>query len=331
MPVLSRRTALAGLAALGACGLAPPARGATARLSSLIISGMPSVPSVVLAHLVESGALSMLVDRPTLTIWRSADQMRTAVLSGEMKLFGAPSYSAANLFNRGVPIRQVNILTWGLVYLMSRDPAIQRIEDLAGRHVLVPSRNDAPDLILRLVLRRLGMNPDKDVKLQYVGTPTEAAQLFLAGRADCALTPEPAATAVEMRAAQAGLPVHRAIDLTQAYAAASGRPARIPQAGLCVREDFLQARPDVVQAIHDGCLASARWMLDHPAEAGRLGAARLDLAAEIVTRSIPHFRLEVASAAAARADMERYFADLIEMSPDILGGHLPDPRFYWGS
>ena len=330
-PILSRRTTVAGLAALGGRLLLPGmARAASPVLDALTVSGMPSTPSVVLARMVESGALDALVKKPAFEIWRTADQMRTAVLAGTMKVFAAPTYSAASMANRGVALRQVNILTWGLVYLLSRDPAISRIEDLAGRHVLVPSRNDAPDLIFRLLLRRAGMNPERDLKLQYVGAPTEAAQLLLAGRADAALTPEPAATAAELRAAEAGAVIHRILDLTEIYGKVTGRPARIAQAGLAVAEDVVQQHPDVVAAVHAGCIASARWVLDHPAEAGELGARYLGLPAAIVARSIPRFRLAVQSAAEVRGEIEGYFADLIEMSPDIVGGRLPDARFYWG-
>jgi NitT/TauT family transport system substrate-binding protein len=280
---------------------------------------------------VEHGGLAAAVRKPVFEVWRHADQMRTGVLSGKMTVFGTPSYAAANLFNRGVRLRQVNILTWGLVYIMSRDAAVRRVEDLAGKHVIVPLRNDAPDLIFRLVLRRAGMDPDKDIRLQYVGASTEAVQLLLAGRADCALTSEPAGTAAELRAAAAGAAVHRAVDLTQAYAAVTGRLARIAQAGLAVTEDFVQAHPEVVTAIHAGCVASARWVMEHPQEAGRLGAAHLGLSAEIVERSLPRFRLAVASAAEARADMESYFTDLMDMSPNIIGGKLPAAGFYWGA
>lgn len=329
---LSRRSALAGLFALGCPGLSLRPTAATAgRLDALTIHGMPSVPSVVLAHLTQGDGLAGLVDKPVLEIWRHADQMRMAVLNGTMKLFAAPSYSTANMFNRGVPLRQVNILTWGLVYVLSRHPDIKRFEDLAGRHLLVPSRNDAPDLILRLVLRRLGMNPDKDLKLQYVGAPTEAVQLLLAGRADCALVPEPSTTAAEIRAESAGIAVHRVLDLTEVYARVTGRPARISQAGLAVSEDVLQAHPDIVAAIHSGCIASAQWTLNHPTEAGNLGARYLNLSADIIARSIPRFRLAVLSAADARRDMENYFSDLMEMSPEIVGGRLPQERYYWGA
>jgi NitT/TauT family transport system substrate-binding protein len=331
MTRLSRRSAMAGLFAFGYSGRGSRAAAAEGRLDRLTIHGIPSVPSVVLAHMVENGGLAGLVGAFSLEIWRNADQMRMAVLNGRMKVFGAPSYSTANMFNRGVPLRQVNILTWGLVYGLSRRADIHRVEDLAGRHLLVPSRNDAPDLILRLVLRRLGLIPDKDIRLQYVGAPTEAVQLLLAGRADCALVPEPSATAAMMRAEAAGIAVHRVIDLTEAYAAATGRPARIAQAGLAVAEDFVQAYPDVVAAIHAGCMAGARWTLANPVEAGQLGARHLNVPADIVARSIPRFRLAVQSALDARAEMESYFADLMEMSPEIVGGRLPEERYYWGA
>jgi len=327
--VLSRRATLTGLAA-AAASKSLRVRAAE-MLEHLTISGMPSTPSVVLAYITEHGVLDGLVKAPVLDIYRSADQMRTGVLAGTTKLFGIPSYSAASMYNRGVPIRQVNILTWGQVYLMVRDPAIRGIADLAGRRVVVPSHNDAPDLIFRLVLRRAGLTPQKDLQLQYVGAPTEAVQLFLAGQADCALMPEPAATAAELRGEEVGIAVRRAVDLTEAYATLTGRPARIAQAGLGVTEDFLQQHPDIVAAVHAGCVAGAQWTLDNPAEAARLGEKYLALPAKIVARSIPRFRLAVISAAEARADMENYFADLMDMSPDIVGGKLPDARFYWGA
>lgn len=325
---LSRRTLLSGAAALTGLGMLPARSGAAA--DTFTINAMPATPSVVVAHLVESGALSAHVANAAMKVWRSPDQMRAGVLSGEMKVFGTPSYSCANMRNRGVPVRLMNILTWGLLYVMTRDPAVTKVEDLAGKQLLMAFRNDAPDLIFRIVLRKAGMDPDKDVRIQYLGTPTEAAQLFLAGKADIAVLPEPVATASQLRGMQQGIAVQRAIDLTAVYGQLSNRPPYMAQAGLGVSEDLVQSRPELVRAIHDACVASARWVMNNPASAGRLGADYLDMQPAIIERSLPHFRLRVASAAEARPDLEHYFTDLIAMSPDILGGRMPDDAFYWG-
>jgi len=328
MPPLTRRATLTGLVA--AVASLPLRLHAAEKLGQLTISGMPSTPSVVLAYVATHGVLDTLVTSPRLEIYRTPDQMRSEVLAGSSKLFGIPTYSAASMYNRGVPLRLVNILTWGELYLLARDQPIHGIADLAGRHILVPSHNDAPDLIFRLILRRAGLTPGKDLHLQYVGTPTEAVQLFLTGRADCALLPEPAASAAELRGEQYAIPVRRAIDLTEAYAALTGRAPRIAQAGLGVSEDFLEAHPDIVAAIHAGCVAGAAWTRDNPADAAALGARYLGLPIPILAHSLPRFRLDVRSAVQARGDIENYFTDLMELSPDIIGGRLPDSRFYWG-
>ncbi|NFV79601.1 ABC transporter substrate-binding protein [Magnetospirillum aberrantis] len=330
MTILTRRQALAGLAATGA--LAFGGRPLSAQsLDQFTINAMPATPSVVVAHLVENNALSAHVAKATLKVWRTPDQMRAGVLSGDMKVFGTPSYSCANMMNRGVPVRLMNIMTWGLLYLMTRGPEIRSVSDLAGKDVVLAFRNDAPDLIFRLVLRRAGLDPEKDLKLHYVGTPTEASQLFLAGKTEIAVLPEPASSAVILRGMQAGISVERAIDLTEAYGKLTGRAPRIAQAGLGVSEDLVQSRPELVKAIHEACVASARWVLNNPASAGRLGADYLDLQPAIIERSLPWFRLNITSAAEARPELEAYFNDLMEMSPDIVGGRLPDDRFYWGA
>lgn len=329
MHPFSRRALLGGLGAVGllpAAGRAAPA----ALLDSLTIAGMPATPSVVLAHMVESGALSAHVGKARLKVWRTPDQVRAGVVSGEMKVFGIPAYSCANLKNRGAPVRMLNIMTWGLLYVVSRDPSVTRIEDLAGRTVLQSFRGDAPDLVFRQILGKLGMNPDKDVTLNYVATPTEAGQLFLAGKADTAILQEPMTTAVQMRGMQAGIPVHRVLDLTDIYGRVNNRAGGIPQAGLGVSEELVQQRPELVKAIHEACLAGARWVGNNPASAGRLGTDYLDLPAPIIERSLPHFRLGVASAAQSRTEMEAFFSDLLAMSPDIVGGRLPESGFYWG-
>lgn len=333
---LSRRSALLGLSALGSLGLGglgllrlPLAQAADA--SPLVISAMPASPSVLIARMIDSGYLESVAPGAQMHVWRTPDQMRAGVLGGDLKVFGTPSYSCANLHNRGVPVRMLNILTWGLLYMMTRDDAVQGMADLAGKKVVLAFRNDAPDLIFRIVLSKLGLEPGKDLEVDYVGTPTEATQLLLAGRYDNAILPEPAATASQMRGAQDGITIRRAADLTAEYGRLTGRPARLAQAGMGIAEDLLQSRPEVVAAIHQGCIEAAAWTQANPDEAGALGGRALELPPPLVTRSLPNFRLDVVSSGDARPDMETYFEELMSLSPDIVGGALPGDDFYWSA
>ena len=76
--------------------------------------------------------------------------------------------------------------------------------------------------------------------------------------------------------------------------------------------------------------AAAGWVADNSRAAAALIADPLKLPVPIVEASLLRFRLKVASASEAKADLEAYFSALMTLSPDIVAGHLPDAAFYWG-
>jgi len=176
--MLSRRNFLAGLGLAGAAGLVPVRGAFGASLSEpLTIWGIPASPSAVFARAVASGALDTVAPGARFDIWKSTDQMRAGIATGDFKLFGTSTYAASNFYNRGAGTRMVNVVTWGVLYVMARDESITKIEDLAGKTILNSNKNEAPDLIFRLVLKWAGLDPDKDVNIEYVGSPNEEVPL----------------------------------------------------------------------------------------------------------------------------------------------------------
>lgn len=329
-PSLRRRALLGGLAGFAAGALIPdlvrPARAA----DPLTLWGIPASPSAVLARAVASKAFQAAVPGAQFDVWKSTDQMRAGIASGKFELFATSTYAAANFYNRGAGTRMVNVITWGVLYAMSRDESVQTIADLAGKKVLLSNRHEAPDLLFRMVLRWSGLDPDKDVVLDYVGSPGEAVPLFLAGRGDVALMHEPAATAALLRAAQENLPVFRALDIAEVYGQHTGRGPRIPQVGLAVSREYLEAAPEVVSMAHDACVEAGRYVLSDPEKAATATAPLLGLPASIIAKSLPHVHLDVVSAREAQEDIALYFENLMELDPGIVGGAIPDDDFFWG-
>ena len=319
--MITRRRILAGAAGFAACGT----RIVRAAVPELALFGPPAGPSAVLAYAVESGALRSFAERVTFKVWRTPDEMRAGLTSGRMGAVVVPTYAAANMYNRGLGVRLVNVMTNGMLYVTATDPAISDIGSLRGRRLALPFKNDMPDSILRRIAKARGLNVDKDIDVQYTATPIEAVQMLVTGRADAALTPEPAASAAIMRGMLAGVAVRRAIDVQKEWASISGG-ARIPQAGLAVSKEFAETF-DVV-ALMDA-LASARdFVVNNPGSAAQLASAYLDLPAPVIETSIPYCNLIATKASSKKTELLGFFRQLTEDQPKMIGGKLPDDGFF---
>ncbi len=327
MHSITRRAVVAGITATLA---APAFRSASAAspLPELTLWGPPAGPSVTILHAIASGALGAVAEKITFKAWRSPDELRAGLTSGTMQTFVLPTQSAANLFNKGLGVRLVNVMTNGLLYLVASDTSLTSMAALKGRTVAVPFRNDTTEVLFRRLLAMQGIAPDTDLTIQFTGTPMEAVQLLMTGRADAALLPEPSATAAILRAGQAGKAVSRVVDIQKAWSDATGLAPTLPQAGLGVTTAFLDAHAPAVEALHEALVRATASVNADPARAANDAAAPLGLPSPVVATSIPHSNLVAIRASEARPTLEAVFRAVSEADPKIIGGKLPAAEFY---
>lgn len=318
---------VAGTAAIAALAtLAKPTPLRAAPLARLALYGPPASPSITLAHAVATGALEPLAGAISLVIWRSPDELRAGLTSGSIDLSIVPIQSAANLYNRGLGLRLVNVMTDGLLHLVGPQGSARRLEDFAGKRVAVPMVNDTPDFIFRALLDRKGLAGRIDPVTP--GSAIEAAQMLLAGRIDAALLSEPAATAAVLRSASGERPLARLIDVQQAWAEVSGRAATLPQAGLAVTRAFEGSHSEVIGLLQQVLgQVTARVNAD-PAAAAASASGPLEQPAPLLAAAIPFSRLVARPASSARADIESMLELMARRDPAIIGGKLPDDGFY---
>lgn len=325
--LITRRDSLALLSAAVALPvLSRPGFGAP--MHALSLFGPPATPSVTLANAVAQGAFEGVADNTGFRAWRNPDELRAGLTSGEIALSIVPVQAAANLYNRGFPIRLANVMTDGLLYVISAQPDIVSITDLAGRTVAVPFRGDTPEIILGQLLRHNGLDPDTDLSITYTGSPIEAMQLLLAGRVEASLTAEPSTTAGVLRGAEAGQPVRRAIDIQQAWGEMTGAASVLPQAGLAVTQVFTETYGEALPAILSAIESTTAAVLDDPRAAARSATEALGLPAPVLAASIPHSNLVARMASSARGDIEEMLAAAAGTDLARIGGRLPDDGFY---
>ncbi|MFT3940265.1 ABC transporter substrate-binding protein [Rhodopseudomonas sp.] len=324
---ISRRTITA---AAGACaaGALLPSRARAAPLRDIVLTGPPAGPSITLAHAVATGALSFLADKVSFRPWRDVDEMRAGLTSGTMPLAIMPTASAANLYNRGLGVRLVNVMTHGLLYVISADPSLTSFPALRGKQLAVPFRNDTPEFLSNILLRKNGMEAGRDLQVVSTGSPIEAIQLLLAGRMDAALVPEPAVTAAILRGRIAGRTIHRVMDVQAEWAKASGQPPILPQAGLAVTTGFLTANPSLVPRVHAALVKATAEVNASPGVAAGNSAAYFEMPLPVIQAAIPYSHLVAVPAHESRTDLEQMFTTASGANLAMIGGKLPDADFY---
>jgi len=329
VPLCPSRRALL-LAALGGTAmLALPARlRAQAQIPTLALYGPPAGPSVTLAHAIATNRFADIAVKTSLSAWRSPDELRAGLTSGTIQLSNVPVQAAANLYNRGFPIRLANVMTHGLLYVASADASIAAIPDLRRRSVAVPFRGDTPEILFGRLLAHHGLDPQRDLDLTYAGSPIEAMQLLLAGRVEAALTAEPSTSAAVIAGVQAGRDIRRAINLQTAWGEMTGAAPVVPQAGLAITEAFLDAHGDAVPALLSAIQAATSDVLASPAAAAAHATETLAMPAPLLAASVPHSNLVARPALEARADIERMLAAMSGPGLEAINGKLPDSDFY---
>lgn len=322
-------TGLPTLAAAQGAAAAPPAR-----LAKLTLAGPFAAVSWPLIHMAESGALKDLADKVEFVAWKNPDQLRVLAMGEQGDFIAMPTNVAANLYNRKVPLQLINVSTWGVLWLVSRDANLKTLADFKGKEVLMPFRADMPDIVFGLLAEKAGLDARKNFKLRYVASPLDAMQLLIARQADHALLAEPAVS-MALRKTQS-FPVsmiapdlYRSVDLQEEWGRRLQREARIPQAGIAAMRRMLN-HPALIQRFQQAYAQSLAWCEAQPEACGAMAAKHIPmLTAEAIADSIRVDRTAFVTAQDARPELEFFYEQLYARQPALIGGKLPDAAFYW--
>ncbi len=303
------------------------------KLDKLTLSGPFAAVSNPMIRMVNTGALNDVAENVEFKVWTNPDQMRALALKGDVDFIATPSNVAANLYNRGADIRLLNISVWGVLWMVSRDDSLKTLADFKGKEIAMPFRGDMPDIIFSKLVEESGLDARQDFNLRFVASPLDAMQLLIMRRVDHALLAEPAVS-MALRKTQS-LPLKiiapdlfRSVDLQQEWGRLLNRKSRIPQAGIAVTNKKLDDH--VIQRFIEEYEKAMLWVKQNPDEAGEMVAERIKmLTAEAVSDSIKVSQFDHVLAVDARQELEYFYNILLQRSPSLIGGKLPDDGFYY--
>ncbi len=276
-------------------------------------------PSAPVFKMVEDGLPGTDLE---MVVYKSDEEATTRLIKGEADFTIMSVNLASKLYNKNVDISLADVSTWGILYLVSVVDRVQEWADLKGGELYVGSRGSTPDVLTRYLLNKNGLKAG-DVKITYLES-TQIAQTMINGMAENAVLPEPLLTRVLMQNSRARV----VRDFYADWQQFEGGTAKLPQAGMVVRNEFARAYPDAVAAVQQAYAGALSWIEDSPAEAGRLVEENLNLPAPVFVKSMERTRLDFVRGAAAAGDVTTYLSRLKEFSPEMVGGKVPDEKFF---
>lgn len=304
------------------------------RVENLVLIGPKSSVTHPMAYMIEAGLLDSVAEKVELITWDNPDQLRSLLVGGQAHFAAVPSYVASVFYNKGVPIRLLNITAWGLLYMASNDPTVKTLADLKGRKIDMPYRNDMPDLVFRHLVSKQGMDPDTDFDLHYKPNFPTIVQELLSGLAPNGLLVEPLASVAFMKSkAMKGkaAKLYRAVNLQKEWGKLYNSKPQIPQAGICATP-LATKNPGLVNAFEKAFEKATAWCVANPEKAGKIVVKYIPgLKAKPVAAALKNAGLKAVLAAEARPEIEQFYRVLQSMNPAKIGGKLPAADFYWNS
>lgn len=317
-----KRRQFIGATAAAFAATALPLRAAD---SAFTLWGPPVTPTVLLAVAAQMGEARKI--RPfTVKSWTSPDQLRAGLLNKSIEISIVPSYVAANLRAQGQPVILHNIMTRGLLAVMSKGKPITGLKDLAGQKLVMPFKGDMPDLVLQILAKRAGI--DLSNLVTYTATPPEAVTLFLQKDFPHALLPEPLASASILKGKQEGVNVVRSFPIDKIWNESFGTQNGIAQAGLMVSETVAKEQAEFLAALDKDLLAALDWVTANNKSAAEIAANYMPAPVPALERAFEHSALTALRAKDISAEILQFLGEMYQLNPKIVGGKAPDASLF---
>lgn len=302
--------------------------------NKLVVAGPFASVSHPIMHMIKTNALKDLGIEIEFRLWKNPDELRALVLNSDVKFIAIPTNVAANLYNKEVEIKLLNVSVWGILGMVSRDENLKTLSDFQDKEIAVPFRSDMPDIVFQELIKKSGLDPKKDFKLKYVASPIDAMQMLVLRQVDHALLAEPAISIALRKTGSFPMKLiapdlYRSVDLQEEWGKLFKTEAKIPQAGMA----FLgktEGNEELIKRFMTEYEKSLKWYKNNPQEAGALVAKTLPmLDKDGLADSIPHVNLENVNAIDSKNDLEFFFDVLMKSNPKLIGGKLPAPGLYY--
>ena len=286
------------------------------------LKGPTTMGLVNLLSMEQAGTAAMDYD---LQLYGAADEIVPLLIKGELDMAAIPANLAATLYQKtNGGIQAVAVNTLGVLYVVEQGDTVHSMADLKGRTILSTGKGTTPEYVLRYLLTANGLDPDKDVDIQYYSEATEVTAQMASTQDAIAVLPQPYVTAAGLKDDT----LRVALDLTAEWDKVAD--TQLITGVTVVRKAYAEEHPDVVAAfLADYAQSVNTANTDLDGTAALCEEQGVVANAAIAKKALPNCNIVCLTGEELKADVSGYLQVLYDADPAAVGGTLPGEDFYW--
>ncbi len=290
------------------------------------LAGMKGPTSIGLAGLLEENEKGKTENKYEFSLHGAATEIVPKLTKGELDIAAVPANLASTLYNNtngAVKLLAVNNL--GVVYIVAKNESISSVADLKGKTIYATGKGSTPEIALRHILTGNGIDPDKDVTIEYRDEASAVLPELINRESAVAMLPQPYVTVASAKVQ--GL--ETVIDLNAEWEKLN------PGCGLVtgvivVRSEFAEKNPEAVKAFLNEYKASVDMVLKNATAAAQFVVKHgIFDNAVVMEKAIPKCNITYIAGADMKDPVSKYLEVSYEQNPKSVGGKLPDDNFYY--
>ena len=263
------------------------------------------------------------------TIAAAIDEITPKLVKGEFDIAAVPANLAAVLYNNTQgKVKVLAVNTLGVLYIVENGDTVKSVEDLRGRTIFASGKGATPEYALNYLLSANGIDPKKDVTLEYKSEHSECLASLLATEGSVAMLPQPFVTTAQLKQPE----VKVVLDMNEEWARiqeGSETPSALITGVLVGRSEFVEQNPQAISEFLDAYALSVAFANENVEETAAL-IGQYDIIPEAVAKAaLPYCSITYIDGDEMQNRLSGYLKVLFDQNPASVGGSMPDDAFYY--
>lgn len=279
------------------------------------------------------GMVKMMDDAKTtknyeFQIKAAIDEITPLLVKGDVDIAAVPANLASVLYNNTEgEVKVLAINTLGVLYIVENGESIKSISDLKGKTIYTSGKGATPEYTLNYILKENGIDPEKDVSIEYKSEHAECVAILASEENAIAMLPQPFVTTAQTKNDK----IRIALDMNNEWDKLQQKEDKsaLVTGAIVVRTQFLEEHTELVNKFLDAYKDSVEYVNSNIEEAAVMIEEQDIIPAAVAKIALPYCNIVFIEGEEMKTKLSGYYTILFEQNKKSVGGSLPDDTFYY--